>query len=367
MSSCIGNIFKVSIFGESHGKGIGVTIFNVPSGFTIDFSRLDLILDRRRGIKDLSTSRREKDEYKILSGYFNNKTTGSPLTFFIENLDIDDKVYDDKKDILRPGHSDYTAFLKYEGNQDYRGGGHFSGRLTTCMVIAGEIANQLLNQKGIKVASRIKQIHQIVDEDIVIDRSELFSYLNQQEFPTFSSIRKEEMIEAIKNIRQEKDSLGGIVQTFVEMNNHIIGDPIFNSVESKIASYLFAIGGLKGVSFGDGFEFASLKGSQANDSYSIIDGKIVHLSNHNGGINGGITNNNLIIFNSVIKPTPSIGKKQDSVNYLLKEKVDLEIKGRHDPCITPRALYVINSLTSLALIDMIMEEYGKRYFSEGQL
>lgn len=365
MSSRIGKMIQINVFGESHGKAIGLTIEGLPSGVTLDFERIDLNLSRRRGIKELSTSRQEKDEYQIVSGYFNNKTTGTPLTFIIENKDVDDKVYDDIKDIVRPGHADYVSYLKYQGYQDYRGGGHFSGRLTTPLVIAGSIALQLLETKGIKVGSRIKQIYDVFDEDIDYRKvPSLIDEFNLQEFPTISSERKQMMINKIIETRKEMDSLGGIIETFVDVNNHIFGDPIFDSVEAKISSYLFSVGGLKGVSFGKGFDFASLKGSEANDSYKIENGKVVTRSNNNGGINGGITSGNPIIINSVIKPTSSIGKEQDSVNLVTKENVKLNIKGRHDPCIAPRALYVINSLVALAILDMIVEEYGKRYFME---
>lgn len=365
MSSTIGNLVKVNIFGESHGKAIGVTIEGLPSGLSLDFNFIDLMLERRRGIKAISTARREKDQYQILSGYFNDKTTGTPLTFVIENQDIDDSVYDKNKSKLRPGHADYAAFLKYNGFQDYRGGGHFSGRLTTCIVIAGAIALQILKSKGIEIGSRVKQIGNIVDEEISNGNvNELINNFNSQEFPTMSPSKKEEMISQIIKIREEKDSLGGIIETFVNVNNHVFGDPIFDSVEAKIASYLFAVGGLKGVSFGKGFDFASLKGSLANDAYQVKDGKVVTLTNNNGGINGGITSLEPIVISSVIKPTPSIAKEQLSVDLETKENINLLVKGRHDPCIAPRALYVINSLVALAILDMICEEYGKRYLME---
>ena len=363
MSSTIGNLFKVSIFGESHGRYIGITIFGVPSGYSLDFDFIEKMLERRRGMNELSTLRREKDQYQIISGYFNNKTTGSPLTFIIENKDIEDKVYDDIKNVLRPGHADYASFLKYRGYQDYRGGGHFSGRLTTCMVIAGSIALLLLKEKGIEIGSRVKQIYDISDKDQSIENiSEIISKLNNQEFPTFSVDQKAKMIEKIQEIRKSQDSIGGIIETYVNVNNHIFGDPIFNSIEAKISSYLFAIGGVKGISFGKGFEFANLKGSQANDQYVVKEGVITQLSNNNGGINGGITSTLPLIIKTVIKPTSSISKTQSSVNIDTLENIELSIKGRHDPCIVPRALYVINSLVALALIDMIYEEYGKRYF-----
>lgn len=363
MGSMIGKIFKISVFGESHGRGIGVTIENIPAGFKIDFSKINLALEKRRGIKELSTYRREKDHYEIISGYFNDKTTGTPLTIIIYNQDVDDRVYDENKNKLRPGHADYTAYLKYQGYQDYRGGGHFSGRITSAIVIAGEISNQLLAKKGIKIASRIKQIYDVYDEEFCQSEN-LFDYLNNQDFPTFSPDKKNQMFERILNVRNELDSLGGIVETYIEVNKHILGDPIFESVESKLSNYLFAIGGLKGISFGKGFEFASLKGSQANDNYRIKDNHIYETSNNNGGINGGITNGQVIAFNCVIKPTPSIGKSQKTVDIIDKKEIDISIRGRHDPCIVPRALYVINALSSLAIIDLVMEEYGKRYFLE---
>lgn len=363
MSSTIGNLFKVNVFGESHGSHIGVTITGVPSGMILDFDFIDSMLEKRRGLKEISTTRQEKDQYQIISGYFNGKTTGAPLTFIIENKDVNDKVYDDIKDVIRPGHADYTAYLKYDGNQDYRGGGYFSGRLTTCLVIAGSIALLLLKAKGIHIGSRVKQIYDVKDEETSLTEiKDIINLLNQQDFPTFSNEKKLEMINKIKETREELDSLGGIIETFVDVNSHIFGDPLFNSIEAKVASYLYSIGGVKGVSFGKGFDFVSLKGSQGNDCYQVVDGKIKQLSNNNGGVNGGISSKAPLVINTVIKPTPSIGKTQNSVNVKTLENVSLNIKGRHDPCIAPRALYVINSVLALALIDMIMEEYGKRYF-----
>lgn len=359
MSSIIGNVIKVSVFGESHGSHIGVTIDSLPAGIKLDFDLINKNLERRRGLVEISTSRREKDEYQIISGYFNDRTTGTPLTFLIKNKDVDDSVYDSVKSLLRPGHADLTAYLKYSGYQDYRGGGHFSGRLTTCFVIAGSIAMQLLKQKGINIGSRIKQIYDIEDDPIENNCvSSLIESFNEQDFPTISSKKQKLMKKRILEIREEKDSLGGIIETFVDMNGVVIGSPLFNSVEAKISSYLFSIGGLKGISFGKGFEFASLKGSEANDQYITKDNEIISLSNNNGGINGGISSGTPITISSVIKPTPSISKKQQSVDFSTKKNVDLEIKGRHDPCIAPRALYCINCMVALAILDLYAEENG---------
>lgn len=358
--SSIGNLFKVTVFGESHGPQIGVVISGMPEGRTLDFDRLNRMLDRRRGIETLSTARREKDEYKVVSGYFDGKTTGAPLTIVVGNEDIDDSVY--LRDIVRPSHADYNAYVKYRGFQDYRGGGSFSGRLSACYVIAGTIAESLLNEKGIYLASRIKRIYDVEDDDSEAPTEEVLRKLNDRVFPTFSEEKKAMMQKRICEARAEQDSLGGIVETYIDLRGHWIGNPLFGSVESKISSYLFALGGVKGIAFGEGFGFARLKGSEANDAYGIENGEIVTKTNRNGGILGGIAGKDPIVFSTVIKPTPSIGKEQTTVDLSRKEEIRATIRGRHDPCIVPRVLYGINALSALAILDLILEEYGRDYF-----
>lgn len=358
--STIGNLFKVTVFGESHGPQIGVVISGVPSGTEIDFSRLNLALEKRRGIEELSTSRREQDDFRIVSGFFNGRTTGAPLTFLLDNKDVDDAVY--AREIVRPSHADYYAEVKYRGFQDYRGGGPFSGRLSACSAIAGTIAESLLNRKGIALASRVKRIYDVDDADPSVPVETLIRDLNEQIFPTFSEEKKALMQQRIREARAEGDSLGGIVETYIDLRAHWIGGPFFDSVESKLASYLFALGGVKGIAFGEGFGFVHLKGSQANDAYGIENGEVVLKSNRNGGILGGIAGKNPIVFSTVVKPTPSIGKEQETVDLDRKKEVRAVIRGRHDPCIVPRALYGINALSAMAILDLLMEEYGRDFF-----
>jgi chorismate synthase len=360
MSSILGNILKLSVWGESHGKAIGCTLDGLPSGLSLDLERISKDLDKRRGLKELSTARREKDQFEILSGYFNGHTTGTPLTFMIRNEDVDDKVYDDTKNILRPGHADYTAFLKYEGYQDYRGGGHFSGRITAPIVIAGSIAKQILEEKGIVIGSRIKEIHGIKDESKVEDYEKTIKDLNELDFPTLDSSKANEMKNEIIKAREQLDSVGGIVETYALVNDYVLGEPMFDSVESKISQYIFSVGGVKGISFGLGFDFASKRGSEVKDEYELVENKIVTKNNNNGGILGGITSLQPIVFDTVIKPTASIGQTQKTVDFKENKEVELSVKGRHDPCIVPKALQVINALTALALLDLLMEEYGRK-------
>lgn len=360
MSSVIGNNLKVTVFGESHGNSIGCVIDGLPAGITLDLARISKDLDKRRGLKELSTTRREKDQFEIVSGYFNNKTTGTPLTFIIKNEDVDDKVYDDKKTVLRPGHADYTAYLKYDGFQDYRGGGHFSGRITAPIVIAGSIASQILEEKGIIIGSRIKEIHGVIDDSKIKDYKKTIEELNSLDFPVLDEKASSEFKKEIENARNALDSVGGVVETYALVNKYALGEPLFDSVESKLSHYIFSIGGVKGISFGLGFDFAKHFGSEVKDEFVVRGEEIVTTSNNNGGILGGITSLQPIVFDTVIKPTASIAQPQKTVDIATLEEKTLEIKGRHDPCIVPKALFVINAMTALCLLDLLMEECGRK-------
>jgi chorismate synthase len=360
MGSVIGNNHKVTVFGESHGLAIGCVIDGLPAGITLDLTRISRDLEKRKGLKDLSTARREKDQFEIVSGYFNNKTTGTPLTFIIRNEDVDDKVYDESKTLLRPGHADYTAYLKYEGFQDYRGGGHFSGRITAPIVIAGSIATQILEEKGIVIGSRIKEIHGIVDNSSIDDYKKTINHLNMLDFPVLNPNISLDFKNEIEKARNNLDSVGGVVETYALVNGYVLGEPLFDSLESKLSHYIFSIGGVKGISFGLGFDFAKHLGSEVKDEFEINDGEIVTKTNNNGGILGGITSLQPIVFDTVIKPTASISQKQKTVDIATLEEKTLEIKGRHDPCIAPKALFVINAMTALCLLDLLIEEYGRK-------
>ncbi|MTI71678.1 MAG: chorismate synthase [Firmicutes bacterium] len=361
MSGVWGNRLKLSIFGESHGKGIGVVIDGLPAGIELDLDFINKEMKRRApGNKRISTSRKEKDEFNIISGYFNNKATGSPICCMIENTNQKSKDYESIRYIMRPGHADYTGNIKYLGANDYRGGGHFSGRLTAPLVFAGAIAKQILLKKKIVIGSHIKSIGNINDDTFNLTNigSKELEEIIKKEFPVIDDYKGREMKEAIIKAKEDKDSLGGVIETAIVNLQAGVGEPFFDSIESNIAHMLFSIPGVKGVEFGKGFDITKMKGSEANDKFYIEKGNIKTDTNNNGGINGGISNGMPIIFNTAFKPTPSIGKKQRTVDLSKDENIEFSIKGRHDPCIVPRALVVVESVSAIALLDLIIERNG---------
>lgn len=356
MSSMIGDNIKVSLFGESHGSVVGATIHGLESGIKIDYEFIKHQMNLRKANDNLSTSRVEDDEVKFISGVFNDFTTGAPLTVIIENKNVNSNDY---PKMFRPSHADYTQELKYRGYQDYRGGGHFSGRLTAPLVALGSIAISILKSKNIKIGSHIKNIHNILDDDINFnDLDNYFNYVNNELFPVLNLNKKEEMKKEIETAKDNLDSIGGIVETVISLPSSI-GEPFFDSLESKISHYLFSVPGVKGIEFGLGFDFAKYKASEVNDEF-INNEKVRTLTNNNGGINGGISNNEPIVFRCVLKPTPSILKEQRSIDENFNNTI-LEIKGRHDPCIVRRARVVIDSLVALCLLDLISINEGKKW------
>ena len=356
MSSVIGDNIKVSLFGESHGSVVGATIHGLESGIKIDYEFIKHQMNLRKANDNLSTSRHEEDEVKFISGVFNDFTTGAPLTVVIENKNVNSKDY---PKMFRPSHADYTQELKYKGYQDYRGGGHFSGRLTAPIVALGSIAISILKNKNIKIGSHIKNIHNILDDNINFnDLDNYFNYVNNEIFPVLNLNKKEEMIKEIETIKEDLDSVGGIIETVISLPSSI-GEPFFDSLESKISQYLFSVPGLKGIEFGLGFDFAKYRGKEVNDEL-VNDGEVRTLTNNNGGINGGISNSMPIVFRCVLKPTPSILKEQRSIDKNFNNTI-LEIKGRHDPCIVRRARVVIDSLVALCLLDLISINEGKKW------
>lgn len=348
-----GNKLKVSIFGESHGNAIGITLDGIPSGISLDMDFIQGEMQRRAPGKDnLSTPRKEADQVEILSGVFEGKTTGTPICAIIRNTNTRSNDYN--KNLLRPGHADFTGFQKYGESHDFRGGGHFSGRITAPLVFAGAIAKQILAQEGIIVGSHIKKIHNI-SENSFMDCSELSPQLletiREKDFPVISDLAGEKMKKEILDAASAKDSVGGIVECAVLGIKPGFGSPFFASVESVISSMMFSIPAVKGIEFGTGFDFADLLGSQANDPF-VTDGKeIFTKTNNNGGINGGITNGMPIIFSVAIKPTPSIAKQQNTVDTQKMENTTIEIKGRHDPCIVQRAAVVVECAAALSILD----------------
>lgn len=366
MSSIWGNKLKVSIFGESHGEAIGVVIDNLPPGIKIDMDYIEKQMSRRSpGKNNLSTKRNESDSVKILSGVFNDNTTGAPLCAIIFNEDTKSKDYSELKSNMRPGHSDYPAYVKYRGFNDYRGGGHFSGRITAPLLFAGALAMSILeNYKGIYVSSHIQSIYDIEDDKINLNdninyKFDSFNYLKDMEFPVLSREKGEQMKAEILKAKKEGDSVGGTVETIITNIPAGYGQPFFDSVESKLAHMIFSIPAIKGIEFGTGFNIATMKGSQANDAYFEKNGKIYAKTNNNGGILGGITNGMPIVFRTAIKPTSSISLPQETVNVAEMKNSVLQVKGRHDPCIVPRAVPVIEGAAALVILDLIMERDGE--------
>lgn len=362
MKNTFGNSIAVTIFGESHGEAIGAVIDGLCAGIEVDTAFIDAQLAKRRPQGRTDTPRQEKDEYKILSGVFNGKTTGTPIAIVIPNENTRSKDYN--YGVARPSHADYTAYCKYHGYEDYRGGGHFSGRVTVALVASGAIIMKALEKKGIKIGTHILKCAQI--EDRAFDNiSNDIDVLSTLKFPVLNSSVEDKMIEKITEAGAQSDSVGGVLQTAVIGMPAGVGEPWFDSVESILSHALFSIGGVKGVEFGAGFDLANMRGSEANDAYEIVDGAIKTKTNNNGGINGGITNGMPIIFNCAIKPTPSISQKQQTVDFTKNENTELEIRGRHDPAIIRRACVVVDSITALCVADMLAQRYGTDVFMEG--
>ena len=351
-----GNKIKLSIFGESHGNGIGAVIDGVPAGYTIDMDKVLLQMARRAPGKDkTATPRAEKDFPNIKSGLLNGITTGAPICCVIDNTNTQSGDYSNLLALPRPGHSDYTAFVKYEGNNDIRGGGHFSGRLTAPIVFAGAIFRQILQQKGINIAGHISSIGNVQDKDfdpVNIDNS-LMERLSESSFALIDQSKEDLMRQEVEAARMGLDSIGGTIECAVTGLKAGIGGPLFDGIEGKIAQAMFGIPAVKGIEFGKGFESAKLRGSQNNDAFEYKDGKVVTKTNNCGGILGGISNGMPITFKVAIKPTPSISKEQDTVNLQTKENDKLVVKGRHDPCIVPRAVSVVEAMTAAAIFDLL--------------
>ena len=356
MSSIYGKNLKISIFGQSHSSAIGVNIDGLPAGFAINFDELQAFLQRRRpGVTEYSTKRKEPDIPEFLSGLVNGITCGAPLSVVIRNTDTRSSDYEQIKDIPRPSHADYTAFIKYGENHDFRGGGSFSGRLTASMCIAGGICLQLLKQKGINIFAHIAQILDIADLqfDPVNAGEEVIQKLKMADFPVLDKNAGDRMKAAIEKAKQDGDSLGGIIECAAAGVPAGIGDPMFDGMENRISAVVFGIPAVKGIEFGNGFSAAGLRGSQNNDAFIIKENKIQTATNNHGGILGGITSGMPLIFRVAIKPTPSISMEQGSVSLSRMEEVRLNIKGRHDPCIVPRAVPCIEAAAAIAIYDAL--------------
>ena len=349
MGSGYGENVRISIFGQSHSAAIGVTIDGLPAGETLDLAQLQRFLNRRApGGKEYATARRESDVPEILCGLVGGRTCGAPLTAIIRNGDAQPQDYAALKSTPRPGHADFTAQVKYGGAQDAAGGGHFSGRLTAPLCIAGGICLQLLAREGIRMISRIASIGG------VSDAGELTESTADKPFPVVSDARGEQMRAAIAAARAEGDSVGGVIECAVLGAPAGLGEPMFGGMENRIAAIVFGIPAVKGIEFGAGFAAAAMRGSENNDAFALQDGRVVTKTNHCGGILGGITTGMPIRFCTAIKPTPSIAHEQESVDLDTMQNVKLRVGGRHDPCIVPRAVPCVEAAAAIAVYDALL-------------
>jgi chorismate synthase len=359
MSSEFGNTLRVSVFGESHGRAIGVTMQNLPAGEEIDLNALEALLDRRKpGKNALSTARHEPDRPVILSGLLEGKTTGSPLCAIIENRDARSRDYAELADKPRPGHADYTAYLKWAGQADMRGGGHFSGRLTAPLCIAGGIAKQILARKNIFVGAHLAAVAGIADEAFPLHPTQTqFDEIAGKDFPVIDDARGCDMQEAILAASHAGDSVGGVIECAAIGVPGGIGNPMFDGIENRLSAAIFGIPAVKGLEFGAGFAAAAMHGSENNDPYRMDDaGNITTTTNHAGGILGGISTGQPIVLRVAMKPTPSIAKPQQTVSLSRMENAELIVHGRHDPCVAHRAVPVVEAVTALVLLDFLLEQ-----------
>ena len=363
MKNTFGNNIGITLFGESHGEAIGCVLDGIAPGIEVDEDFIALQMEKRKGISSISTPRREADRVRILSGVFEGKTTGTPIAIMIENQSQHSKDYSATKDLARPSHADFTAQCKYGGFQDYRGGGHFSGRITAPIVAAGAICLKALSKKGIEIGTHIACCGGVKDRAFHC-LSEDIALLKEKEMPVLCENAEKEMIAAIEKARNEGDSVGGVLTTAVTGVPAGVGEPWFDTAEGVLSHALFSVPGIKGVEFGAGFAFSEMKGSQANDPFFTKDGRVQTKTNNNGGINGGITNGMPIVFSCAVKPTPSIFKEQETVNFKTNENTVLSIKGRHDPAIIHRARVVVDSVTAITLCDLLAGRFGTDWLGE---
>ena len=362
MKNTFGQSVCATIFGESHGEAVGVVLDGLAPGIEVSEENIQRMLSRRRPSSAADTPRRENDNFRIVSGVFNDKTTGSPVCIIIPNENTQSKDY--QYGLARPSHADYSAFCKYHGYEDYRGGGHFSGRITAALVAAGGIVLPALEKLGIKIGTHILQCAGVNDRDFE-DIEKDVETLKNGVFPTLEEKSGAEMTEKILAARAENDSVGGITQTAICGLPAGVGEPWFDTFEGILSHALFSLGGVKGVDFGLGFGFSAKRASECNDAFRIENGKTVSETNNNGGINGGITNGMPVVFRCAVKPTPSIAKEQKTVDFIKGENADITIHGRHDPAIVRRICPVIDSVAALVAADMLAQRYGTDFLTEG--
>ena len=361
MKNTFGTSVAVTIFGESHGEAIGAVLDGLAPGIRVDEDFIAAQLTLRRPSGKTGTARREQDPFRIVSGCFEGKTTGTPLTILIPNENTRSRDYAATRALARPGHADYTAYCKYHGFEDYRGGGHFSGRITAAIVAAGAIAIAALREKGIVIGTHVARCAGVADRPCGDLKADI-AQLSTAAFAALDADAAERMREKIEQAGAAGDSVGGVLETAVLGMPAGVGEPWFDSVESLLSHALFSIPAVKGVQFGAGFDMADAFGSEYNDSFRLADGKIVTATNHNGGVNGGITNGMPILFRTMVKPTPSIYKTQQTVDFFREENAELQIAGRLDPAIIHRGRGVQDSVTALTLMDALALRYGTDYF-----
>ena len=355
MSFVTGDKIRISLFGQSHSEAMGAVIDGLPAGFKIDEEKLsEFMACRAPGNDEFSTSRKEGDKVRIVSGITNGVTNGAPLCGLIENTNTRSKDYENLKDIPRPGHADFAAWSKFGDNRDVSGGGQFSGRLTATMCIAGGILKQLLEEKGIFIGAHIARVGNVKDDLFDSCNVNKKDFVDRKPFPTINDDKGEEMKEEILRAKKDGDSVGGIVECAIVGVPSGVGDSLYGSWESRISSAVFAIPAVKGIEFGRGFEAATLLGSENNDPFCIKDGNIVTTTNNHGGILGGISSGMPIIFRAAFKPTPSIAKEQKSVSLSKKENTTLVINGRHDPCIVKRAVVCVEAAAAIVAANMVL-------------
>ncbi|MBO5952559.1 MAG: chorismate synthase [Oscillospiraceae bacterium] len=361
MSSTYGEHLKLSIFGQSHGAAIGMTLDGIPAGLAVDAERLQAFLNRRApGQADFATPRKEEDKPEFLAGIVNGFTCGAPIAAIIHNTNTRSGDYANLKDCPRPGHADLTAQLKYGGYQDAAGGGHFSGRLTAPLCIAGGLCMQWLEKMGVRIAAHITMCGSVTDNPIFLDWAKPDLDAIGKDFPVLNPKAGEEMRAAIAKAKANGDSVGGLIECVITGLPAGLGEPMFGGMEGRIAQIVYGIPAVKGLEFGTGFSGSYMRGSENNDSYCIEDGHVRTKRNYAGGILGGITNGMPLVFQAAIKPTPSIAKPQQSISLSRMQTQTLQIQGRHDPCIVPRAVPVIEAAAAIAVYDAYLSQTNRR-------
>ncbi|MFC1861672.1 chorismate synthase [Chloroflexota bacterium] len=348
MGNSFGKLFNITSFGESHGRCVGAIIDGCPAGLPLTEEDVQHEVDKRKPTSPISTSRAEEEKVEILSGIFNNRTTGTPICLLIWNKDIDSSEYEKTRHLLRPGHADYTAFVKYGGFNDFRGGGRFSGRTTAAFIMAGAIAKKLLNLTDTEVLAHTIEIGGLRAQPKGLDE---IRQVNQTPMKCADPEAAKEMLKVIEQAKNDGDSIGGIIEVIALNVPAGLGEPVFDTLEGDLSKALFAIPAVKGVEFGSGFSATRKRGSENNDPFTIKDGKIVTVTNNAGGILGGISNGMPIVVRVAVKPTPSIARRQETVNIEIMESASLELRGRHDACIVPRAVPAVEAMVAVTLCD----------------